>query len=59
MMNSGPPKEDSVDRLLQEVDRTLQDNRRFLEALKQDRAVEDESDADPDDGIADEQFEEL
>ncbi|MDY0383116.1 hypothetical protein [Trichlorobacter sp.] len=54
-----PPKDDSIHKLLQEVGRTLQENQRFLEALKQDQAVEDEGDAGPDDAAADEEFEEL
>jgi len=58
-MNVDPPKDESLDRLLQEVGKTLQDNQRFLAALHQDQAVEDEGDAGPDDGVADEEFEEL
>jgi len=54
-----PPKDDSVHKLLQEVGRTLQENQRFLEALKRDHAVEDEGDVEPDGGAADEEFEEL
>jgi len=54
-----PPKDESLDRLLQEVGKTLQDNQRFLAALQQDQAVEDELDAELDDGVAEEEFEEL
>ncbi|MGE0156836.1 MAG: hypothetical protein AB7T17_07395 [Geobacter sp.] len=58
-MRVDPPKDESLDRLLQEVGRTLQENQRFLAALQQDQAVEDELDAGLADGIADEEFEEL
>jgi len=58
-MRVDPPKDESLDRLLQEVGKTLQENQRFLAALQQDQAVEDELDAGLADGIADEEFEEL
>ncbi len=58
-MRVDPPKDESLDRLLQEVGKTLQENQRFLAALQQDQAVEDELDAVLADGIADEEFEEL
>lgn len=58
-MNVDPPKDESLDRLLQEVGKTLLDNQRFLAALQQDQAVEDEGDAGPDDGAVDDEFEEL
>lgn len=32
-----PPKDEGLDRLLQEVHNTLQENQRFLADLKQDR----------------------
>ena len=32
-----PPKDEGLDRLLQEIDKTLQENQRFLADLKQDR----------------------
>lgn len=54
-----PPKDDTIHKLLQEVGKTLQENQRFLAALQQDQAVEDEGDAGPDDGTVEDEFEEL
>ena len=50
-------KPDGTELLLQEITRTLQDNRRFLQALKEDRLdrLEDEEGAEE----AEEDFEEL
>ena len=36
-MSIDPPTDDSVATLLQEIDKTLQENQRFLADLKQDR----------------------
>jgi len=54
-----PPKDDSIHKLLQEVGKTLQENQRFLASLKQDQSVEDELTAGTDDGVDEEEFEEL
>lgn len=50
-------KPDGTELLLQEISRTLQDNRRFLQALKEDRLdrLEDEEGAEE----TEEDFEEL
>lgn len=39
-----PPKDGGLDRLLQEIDKTLQENQRFLADLKQDRIDDDDGD---------------
>lgn len=52
-----PPRDAALDQLLQEISRTLGDNRRFLQALKDDRA--DGAEAASVDDTADETFEEL
>ena len=43
-MSVDPPKDDSVATLLQEIDKTLQENQRFLADLKQDRIDDDDGD---------------
>lgn len=58
-MSGDPPKDDAVMKLLQEVGKTLQENQRFLVALQQDRLADDELDAELDDDVVDEEFEEL
>ncbi|MGB4598959.1 MAG: hypothetical protein WBI04_03185 [Trichlorobacter sp.] len=58
-MSVGSPKDESVTALLQEVGKTLQDNQRFLAALRQDQAVEDDLAAGELDAAADGEFEEL
>lgn len=57
-MTVDPPKVDPVMQLLQEVDKTLQENRRFLEALKHDRLSDSDGMGESDDS-GDEVFEEL
>lgn len=51
------PKDEQLEFLLQEVSRTLGENRRFLQALKEDRIDEVDDLADPEAG--EETFEEL
>jgi hypothetical protein len=58
-MHGDPPKDEGLDRLLQEVHATLQENQRFLKSLQQDQAVEDELTAGSVDGVGEEGFEEL
>lgn len=57
-MSVDPPKDESLDRLLQEVHRTLQENQRFLAALKQDQLDGDDLAGELDVAV-DEEFEEL
>lgn len=57
-MRVDPPKDESLDRLLQEVGRTLQENQRFLAALQQDQVVGDDFDSELV-SADDEEFEEL
>jgi hypothetical protein len=52
-----PPKDAGLEHLLQEISRTLGENQRFLQALKEDRIDEAEDAAES--GDADEEFEEL
>lgn len=58
-MSVDPPKDDSIHQLLQEVGKTLQENQRFLDALKQDRLAGDELDAELEDRMGEDEFEEL
>lgn len=57
-MRVDPPKDESLDQLLQEVHKTLQENQRFLAALKQDQVVGDDFDSELV-SADDEEFEEL
>jgi hypothetical protein len=52
-----PPKDDGIDRLLQEIARNLDENQRFIKGLKEDRMDEPEDLAASID--AEEDFEEL
>lgn len=52
-----PPKDEQLEFLLQEVSRTLGENRRFLQALKEDRIDDVDDLADQESG--EETFEEL
>ncbi|ACD97055.1 hypothetical protein [Trichlorobacter lovleyi] len=56
-MTVDPPKDEQLESLLQEVSRTLGENRRFLQALKEDRIDEVDDLADQENG--EETFEEL
>ncbi|MGE0918168.1 hypothetical protein [Trichlorobacter lovleyi] len=56
-MTVDPPKDEQLESLLQEVSRTLGENRRFLQALKEDRIDEVDDLADQENG--EEMFEEL
>jgi len=57
-MNIDPPKDENVTALLQEIGKTLQENQRFLAALKQDRLDQGDLDAEVAE-VTDEEFEEL
>ena len=57
-MSVDPPKDDSVATLLQDIDKTLQENQRFLADLKQDR-VDDADDDVVELAESEEPFEEL
>lgn len=60
MADQPDDKNNGFEKLLQEVNKTLQENQRFLVALKQDRLTDDELDtelAEVHDG--EEEFEEL
>jgi len=52
-----PSKDEQLELLLQEVSRTLGENQRFLQALKEDRIDEVDDFADPE--VGEETFEEL
>lgn len=54
-MRVDPPKDEGLDSLLQEVHRTLQENQRFLSALREDQLDVEELG----DEVVDEEFEEL
>ena len=56
-MSSDPPKDEGLEHLLQEISRTLGENKRFLKALKEDRIDEAENSAES--GDDNEEFEEL
>lgn len=56
-MSVDPTRDAGLDQLLQEITRTLGENRRFLQVLKDDRA--DEPETESPDTAADETFEEL
>ena len=56
-MSADPPIDAGLDQLLQEITRTLGENRRFLQVLKDDRV--DEPETESLDAAADETFEEL
>ena len=56
-MAADPPNDAGLEQLLQEISRTLGENQRFLQALKEDRIDEAENSAES--GAADEEFEEL
>ena len=56
-MSADLPKDEQLELLLQEVSKTLGENQRFLEALKEDRI--DEADDLSDLDSAEETFEEL
>lgn len=56
-MNSGLPKDEGLDLLLQEIAKNLDENQRFIKGLKEDRLDRDLED---DEGCPDDQeFEEL
>ena len=56
-MTVDPPQDEQLELLLQEVSRTLGENQRFLQALKEDRIDEVDDLADPE--TDEETFEEL
>ena len=58
-MHTDPTKGDPLDKMLEEIAKTLQENQRFLASLKQDQTVEDECNIGLVDGGPDEEFEEL
>ncbi len=64
-MPPDPPQDDRLAGLLQEIDRTLKDNRAFLEGLRQSSGGDDDATlaspapAAPDDNDDEEAFEEL
>jgi hypothetical protein len=56
-MAADPPKDEGLEHLLQEISRTLGENQRFLQALKEDRI--DEAEKSVESSGAEDDFEEL
>ena len=59
VMSVDPPNEDGLDKMMEDISKVIQDNKRFLDALKQDRLADDDPEADSDALSIEQEFEEL